>query len=209
MAKAQEMGLPARRSARNAVLRSMSCCITCLMLSATFAAEAAASQKDVVIDSPRPLDESALLLEQRFGVPVTVEEPVWSEKGARETPAGQAPESIYTLKGRMRLVVAAGLLPEERPAFNLSTLNAILALYNREGFDPVRYEAISSEWGFHTLPVAFTADNRDTVAVRSPLDLRVHVENKRRLASEHFRELCKAIATAGGERHLAVAHLDE
>ncbi len=198
MAEAQKTILPVARIARNAVLWLIRGCMTCLMLSAISPAGSAASQKDLVIDAPRPLDELVQLLEQSYGVPVTVEEPVWSGNGTGKASGEQVPDAIYTLKGRMRLVVPADLLPEGRSAFNLATLNAILALYNREGFDPVKFEAVSSEWGFHILPVAFTMDNGDTIVIRSPLDFPVHVENKRRLASEHFRALCEAIATAGG-----------
>lgn len=200
MTQAHETVWFAGRTARKAVVRFLIACMACLALPAVSRAQTDTGQRDVVIDSPRPLYELVLLLEQRYGVPVTLEEPVWVEKGRTEAGGRQAPDAIYTLKTQMRFVVPADLLPEENSAFQLATLNAILASYNRQGTDPVQFEAVSSEWGFHILPVTFRTDDSDNVAVRSPLDFRVHVESRRRLPSEHFRALCEAITASGGTR---------
>lgn len=204
MTEESNVTLPARRSFKKAALPIIIMCTICVVVSSVFAAKPATSQQDFVIDSFRPLQELAFLLEETLGVPVTVEEPVWPGNGM-----GQAPGSFYLLDTRFRFVLPAYFLPEDKTSFNLSTLNGILALYNRDPFDPVKFEALSSEWGYHIVPVAFTVEKSVTIAVLSPLDVPVNVETKRRLASEHFKALCEAIgASAGREIQPFAPHMD-
>lgn len=198
MVKEQKNGLLAGKTAGRAVLSLALLCGAILAAHAVYPKTMTDQREDLIVDSPRPLWEVAQLLQSRYGVAVTLEEPFWPGKSGAQAAGGQAPESFYLPKAGIRFVIPADLLPEERSAFHLSTLNAILALYNREGSDAVKFEAVSSEWGFHILPVAFRMDNGEATVVHSPLDFPVHVANRRRMASEHFEALCKAVGASTG-----------
>jgi|YNPBryantNP2012_1023418.scaffolds.fasta_scaffold13439_2 hypothetical protein len=152
-------------------------------------------QQDVVFDSPRPLQDLSEELEARYGVPVTLEEPVLRRAYGEGRRAG-GPPPFYS--NTIRLVLPARLLPEHGSGFGLPVLKQILALYNGSGMDPVTFDAVSSEWGLHIVPVALRVDGGQVVEVRSLLDAPVKVEAKRRMASGHFRALCEAVSASSG-----------
>lgn len=209
MVKTQKNGLLADKTARRAVLSFALLCGAIPIAHAVYPKTMTDRQEGFIVDSPRPLWDVVQLLQSRYGVAVTLEEPFWPGKSGAQAAGGQAPESFYLPKASIRFVIPADLLPEERSAFHLSTLNAILALYNREGSDAVKFEAVSSEWGFHILPVAFRMDNGEATVVHSPLDLPIHVANRRRMASEHFEALCEAVgASVGREIRPFAPHMD-
>ncbi len=174
----------------------------CMVFVTLLQVQAQTSQQDVVIDSWRPLYEVTLLLEEKYGIPVTLEEPIWTGDPNGVPPHEQGRRPVFQLEGGVRFVVPGSLLPEDRTAFSLATLNEILALYNGARIDPIRFEAVSSEWGFHVVPVSYAADDGRVVPVRSALDFPVQVETARRLASEHFSILCKQLEAATGMRIL-------
>lgn len=209
MLNAQKNGLLAGKTAGRAVLSFALLCGAILSAHAVYPKTMTDRQEGFIIDSPRPLWELVELLQSRYGVAVTLEEPFWPGNGAAEAAGGGAPESFYLPKASIRFAIPADLLPEERSAFHLSNLNEILALYNREGSDAVKFEAVSSEWGFHILPVAFNMDNGETVVVHSPLDFPVHVANRHRMASEHFEAFCDAVGASTGLEFTPFApHMD-
>lgn len=169
--------------------------IAAWVLSAAFQTLAGASQQDLVFDSPRPLWELAEWLQSHYAIPVTLEEPLWAGVSSDGRPL-----AFYALTRNIRLVVPADLLPDDPSRFDLALLKQIVALFNREGADPIQFDAVSSEWGLHIVPVALRKESGEIMRISSPLDLAVHVETRRRMASEHFRALCEGLsALAGGE----------
>jgi hypothetical protein len=180
--------------------------VAALAFLAGFPQAADRNQQDTVLEKLRPLQELGEALEARYGLPVTLEEPLWRGSGGAQGDDGRR-LPFFALR-RMRFVIPGGLLPENPAGFHLIHLKEILSLYNRDGLDPIQFDAISSEWGLHIVPVAIRTENGETVKVSSLLDLPVHVEQRPRMASEHFRVLCEAIQKSGGRVVPAAAYLD-
>lgn len=191
---------PGQRAAISAIAGNplVAACLAVLILLAGLPAGVLARQQDTVIEGSRPLWPLLDLLVAKYGAPVTLEEPYW-RGGAAERGNGLQPD-FFALDKEIRLVVPAYLLPEAPVRIQLSHLRQILALYNRDGVDPIQFDAVSSEWGLHIVPLALRTESGEVVRVPSPLDAPVKVERKRRLASEHFRALCEALSASVGFR---------
>lgn len=154
-------------------------------------------QPGAVIEEPRPMRSLRILLEAKYGAPVTVEETILPP-GAANRAGRSYPVKFYALNRDVRLVVPESLLPKAPATFQLTHLKQILDLYNRDGQDLMRFDAVSSEWGLHIVPVALRMEDGRVVEARSPLDAPVRVERKRRMASHHFKALCEAVRASAG-----------
>jgi hypothetical protein len=160
---------------------------------------APAPDGSVVIESGRPLDEATRILADRYGVPITYEDPKW-----------QWNEDLIIGKwitGDLpKFILPGGLYPEKTPTAESAAQKMVEAdnSQNRQG---LRFRVQKSRRGLHILPSQFHSASGDLVPATSILDVSVNVPAAERMASEHLRAICDAVGRITGVRLLIGAPL--
>lgn len=150
------------------------------------------------IISPSPLHKAAVLLEERYGKPVTFEEPVWQWRGD-VTVRGRdenAPMAQW-LKER-RFLMPDWLTPERTPHLDVAVLGRMLDAYHAQNEDGARFKVLESRLGLHIVPTQSHNAEGQLVPASSLLDFRISVPTALRMASGHFKALRAAITAASG-----------
>jgi hypothetical protein len=143
-----------------------------------------------------PLEKAAGQLQQRYGKPVTYEDPARMWHAEMEV-AG-------TLHGQVVLRVKRHTLamPQESidkaPALTAELVAGILYAYHQQNPDQARFRVIESRMGFHIVPTRVHDQNGLVVPVVSPFDAEISVSVQTRTASEHLAALCDAVTAATG-----------
>lgn len=143
-----------------------------------------------------PLEKAADQLQQRYGKPVTYEDPARMWRAEMEV-AG-------TLHGQQLLRVKRHTLvmPQEStdnaPALSAEMVSGILDAYHQQNPDQARFRVIESRMGFHIVPAQVHDRNGRLAPATSPFDAEVSVPVQKRTASEHLAALCDAVTAATG-----------
>jgi hypothetical protein len=150
-----------------------------------------ASDGSMIIYSSQPLNEATTILGDRYGTPVTLEEPTWLWK-----------DDALIRKTSPPFFFPGGLNPEHTPSLE-SAAQLLLDSYHAQNPDGTRflgprYRVETSSRGVHIMPVQVRNGNGDLIPATSILDVHVSVPAELRLASEHLRAVCKAIGVAAG-----------
>jgi len=146
------------------------------------------------ITSSRPLSDAADVLQARYGVPVTYEDPPWAWGGDQETKV-LAPNHKGILIPRARTIpFASGLSPDQTATIDVALLR-VLEDYHEQG-DAPRFRIARSSYGLHLIPETVRDAGGVAAAAKNPLDSIVTVPKGARTASGHFVAICAAAGRA-------------
>ena len=160
---------------------------------ATLAAQkvtAPAPDGSLVIESPRPLHEATAILADRYGVPITLEEPKWLSNEDMKI-------GTMIVGALPRFVLPGGLYPELTPTAEAAT-QMLIDAYNRQNRQGIRFRVEKSGWGVQVLPTQFHDANGNLAPASSVLDSTVDVPVGERMAYEHFGAICTAVSELAG-----------
>ena len=146
-----------------------------------------AQQPANVITSPRPLEEAALRLEERYGKVVTYEEPLLTWRGELQALPGRDPEAKQVLFPKPQSFT----MPEMGPDLG-NALKDTMAAYH-QATSGIRFQLVTSKLGFHIVPVEARDSTGKSVPMPSLLDQIITVPSEARTASQHLRALVAAI----------------
>jgi hypothetical protein len=162
---------------------------------AVISASAQQSTPAQVITYYLPLERAAELLEQRYAIVVTDENPVqvWpGELGVRRRPNGI---EVPFLKEHS-LALPPGLTPEKTPKLDAPLLRTVVEAYHQQNPDQPRFQVLESKMGLHIVPVQVHDESGKLVPATNPLDAQISVPVEKRTASEHMRALCDAVTAS-------------
>jgi hypothetical protein len=146
---------------------------------------------DIIAKTPRPLANAAVLLQERYGKPVTYEDPILKSNQdveLNERGNGLLPKSrSFSLPAEAR--------PDQTPQLDALLLNRVLDAYHASNDGP-RFKALSSGWGLHIVPDLVPDQSGQLVKAVSLLDTYITVPEAKRTPSEHFEALCNAVTAS-------------
>jgi hypothetical protein len=146
-----------------------------------------------IITSTRPVEDLAILMERRYSVPVTYEDPMWEFPG--DLQAGAKFPKLPTFGA------PSALTPALRPRLDAEILGEALEAYHSQTGGP-RFKIATSRLGLHLIPDQVRGADGSFAAARNPLDTVVGLPVTERSRDQHIADLCAAIGTAMGARIL-------
>lgn len=193
--------MPVRsRIRRRGALRGGGICLLLAILALSPAPAQAGSTSPEDLSSGRVIRSLAYTLAVRYGKSVTVEEPNWQWDGDFVV-VGRHPEqpsvTLREVKSR-HMELPPWLNLTDTPTLNADVISRLLDEYRIQNPTDVPYRVVTSKLGFHILPLQEHDANGELVSARPLLDTVVTVPWAKRLASEHFQELVRALTAASG-----------
>jgi hypothetical protein len=152
------------------------------------------------IESGRPLTDVALVLQARYGRPVTYEDPFWQWRDDfyyRDFGGG----------GRAFLLIPhlfhlpLGLTPAQTPVLDDALIARVLDEYDRQ-IGGARFRVITSSFGLHIVPVSAKDANGRIAPARSPLDAVISIPRTTQAPALHGKAIGDAVTQATGIRTL-------
>lgn len=163
------------------------------------AMELAAQEQTVdrgdAITGTHPVEELALLMEHRYGLPVTYEDPVWEFPGDLTTGAKYPKELTFALP--------VELAPSRRRTLDAAVLAEAMAAYHSQTDGP-RYRIATSRLGLHLIPDQVRRADGTFARARNPLDTVIDMPVTLRSRSQHVQDLCDRLSAAAGDRILYI-----
>jgi hypothetical protein len=150
-----------------------------------------------------PLERAADALQQRYGRPITYEDPIWRWAGDYNVlGAGRSGNQVMVPKTHT-LVMPGGLTPATTPTLGVAELTRVLDAYRAQNPERARFHVVESGMWLQIIP----AEARDEAGAFEPagslLDTLISVPAASRTPSEHLIALCQTITSANPE-HLTV-----
>jgi len=170
-----------------------------LLLSAVCAAQTA---PPAVVTPPkllyRPLDEAAKLLQGRYAVVVTYEDPVLLWRGDLEVPGADENSALAFFPARGLLALPGELTPQQTPKLTAAALEKALESFHQLNPDGPHFRLLETRYGFHIVPDTARDEGGRRVRASSILDVSVTVPDTVRMPGGHVFALCTAVGEASG-----------
>ena len=155
---------------------------------------APAPDGSVVIEAAQPMDEATRILADRYGVPITFEEPKWLWNG--DFVFGR-----WVVGDPPRFVLPGRLYPDETPSAE-TAVHELVDAYNAQEKQGIRFQVQKSRLGLHVVPSQFHGADGKLAPAASVLDVPVTVPAAERMAKEHLVAICEAVSRITGVRLL-------
>lgn len=148
----------------------------------------AATFQSTTIVSSAAIEDISEMMQSRYGIPVTYEDPVWQWTGDFQNRPGQA---FGPFRIQQTVKIPPGLTPEQTPVLNAAAFGRILEEYNKT-YDAPRYRVTESKLGLHVIPETLRDSAGKIVNAENPMDAVVDVPVARRSAVDHLSVVCLA-----------------
>jgi hypothetical protein len=169
-----------------------------LLLSAVCAAQRVPPVGAGPAVSYRPLDQLTTILESRYGVAVTYEDPILLWRGDMEAWGQDASRPGTFFPARGTVVVPDELTPQRTPKLTAAALEKALDSLHSLNPDGPHFRLLETRYGFHIVPDTVRDESGRRVSASSILDVSVTVPEAVRMPGEHVVALCRAVGAASG-----------
>jgi hypothetical protein len=146
----------------------------------------AATFQGTTFVSSAPIADTAEILQSRYGVAVTYEDPVWQWAGDFQNRPGQ-PYGMFRLQRTVN--IPDGLTPDQTPALSAAAVGRALEEYHKN-YDAPRYRIFESKFGLHIVPETVRDPSGSIVRANNPLDTVVDIPVAARSAEQHLDAVC-------------------
>jgi hypothetical protein len=164
----------------------------------------------VSVDDPRPLAKAADVLELKFGIGISYEDPAWSYRGdvARlvDTPYGkeiaqQNPQmkAVIPKGGSLELKFSIDPLSRRPTAGYANVLADLLSEHTRRG-NPGEFRVVAYGTDFAVVPTSARDQKGTLTANRSPLDAAIWFAEAERDGLTTIKTICDAVSAASGKK---------
>jgi len=169
-----------------------------LLLSAVCAAQTPVAMGSNQRTSARPVYDAVEVLQSRYAVPITYEDPILLSRGDMESWISDESNPMAFFPKRGVSALPEALVPARTPRLDSAALGSMLDLLHQVNADGPHFRILESKYGFHVAPVTSHDAGGHRVSSSSILDVNITVPEERRMPSEHFVAVCKAVAVSSG-----------
>ncbi len=168
--------------------------VALVLLSWTGSPAQPAARAGAPLVSPRPLADVSVQFQEWRGKVVTYEEPLLTWSGDLHEIPGKSGTKGYLYPKEQAFLMPPEAESESDPGV---ALNKTLEAYHQQTRG-TRFQILTSEWGYHIVPLQVHDDHGFLVPARSLLDARIYVPSKERTLFEHLRAFGAAVRAATG-----------